>query len=471
MSTQPNATTSEGLYSSGADNEVILDKIGEEVLDSHAPAAGGETADGSLAPAAADGAAADGAVAAPAEVPAWMETAPPELKALLAQGNVSADTKKWLQEIYGDLHGFKETPFGTKEAIGEIVEMFPGGMDEIKEAQQNAATFVTEMSQFRSGDPIEQAELISNLLTNETADAFVSFVGVAADMLKQTLRDDYTAFAGRITRQHVDDVTDGNFSKYGESTSAIAAAYNSAVASGDEAAQNKLAGQLAGAALQYASWWNGSAKTKLGYGEQPAAATTGSRPQVVSKNGVDENDQSVIYAKKDAGYFQMNYEMGHDNMVNPMISAMLTRDLGVRKLDLPESWKKDVSSFVASGVKKGLDADPTFVALVNKVYKRGSVSDPRKWDNSDKTKGVLLAAVKQRAEKLLPSLMKQALDRVAELRGASVTPPPKPGAGTRSSAGGPTASAGDKSGGNWKDKIKRGEISNEQALSELLNLG
>jgi hypothetical protein len=445
-------------------NESILETIGNEVVDAHSSTAAPDTPPSG--PPTSVGADAQ-APAVGATQPEWFEAAPPEIKGLLAHQNISAEQKEYLKSLYGDIHSIRETPIGTKEAIQELGTLFPGGMEDVRKASQDAQTYQQEMEMFRSADPAKQTELLSNLLTSETADAFVSLVSVSADMLRQTLRDDYTAFASKITRSHIDEVTDGNFSKFGDSTLGIATQYRDAVNAGNQDGASRIGSQLIAAALNYADWWSGSSKTKMGFGDQPAA-TTQARTAIPT-NRSDANDPAIVYAQKDAGYFKTDYLSRHDQIVNPMIQSAVTRELGVRKMELGPRAMQEVNKRVADAIRNAIGSDPQYQASFDRNYWRGSQSDPRKWDNSDRVKEVLLAQAKQIAEKRMPGIVRAALDYVQELRGtpAAAKPAAQPAAAVRTSVTGPAAGAGDKSGGNWKDKLKAGQIDNAQALLEM----
>lgn len=459
MSTQPGAATSSSMFESGASNTDILESIGSEILAEH-----GDQSSAS-SPSASEGAAGAGATPSPVGEggaegqivrPEWYETAPNELKGLLDHKNISAEAKKWIEDSYGELNTFRGTPIGTKEAVQEIADIFPGGLEDIRTAHTNAAEFVREMEQFNSNDPSQQSELLATLLQSNP-DAFVSIIGVGADLLKQTLRDDYTSFASNIAHEHLESITDGKFASFFDSVADMAQKYHSLSETNPEEAA-KLASKLGGAALQMADWWP-SAKNKLGYGEKQVQqhATPGNRAPVVN-NQVDQREIGV--AQREAQLFESNYMIKHDSSINPIIQSALTRDLAARKLDLPQSWQAKVMDLVAKQVKEALPQDKTYLAIEQRVYRKDK--DVRKWDKSDQVSKTLLAAAKQRAEKLIPNLLKRALDDISSLRGqqrAAVTP----GAATRGGGGSPAAAAASGNAG-WEQDLKDGKISGSDAI-------
>ena len=458
-------STSPSIYDSGASNLDILNSVGEEVLATHdtthdtpsevpvVPGADTAAAAGTPTP---PGAGASGTE----EVkPEWYETAPAEFKALMAQQNVSAESKKWLEETYGKYNEIQETPIGNKEAVQELTEMFPGGIEDIREAHQNAAEFVKEMSQFNSGDPAQQTELLATLVQSNP-EAFVSMIGQGAELLKQVLRDDYTAFASNLTHDHLEAITDGKFSQFFDGLSNMAKEYNALADTNPESA-SKLASKLGGMALQMADWW-GSAKNKMGYGTEKAPHVAGGRAPVVPNQ---PDAREVALAEREANFWTANYMLKHDSMVNPLISSTMTRELAARKIALPQSWQNRVLETVANGIKQNLHSDKTYLALENRIYRRGAPGDPRKWDNSEQASRTLLNAVKQRAEKLVPNLLKRALDDIAALRGTP-TPKPQPGANVRGSERSPAAGGGGNSSG-WEQDLKEGKISTAEAVARM----
>ncbi len=467
------ATGSEGtgssIYDSGGSNLDILESVGNSLLEEKT-AAVGETSAGvdDTTSGASEGSSAGTAAGSsePVVRPEWFETAPAEFKALIDHKNIGADAKKWLEEAYDELHGFRNSPVGTREAIAEVAELFPGGVEDMRVAAEGAQAFTREMEQFRSGDPAQQQELLSSLLQDEVGpEAFISMTSNALDLLKETLPRDYTQIAAGVTRAHLDEMSNNKFSTFFDSIRSVAAEYQAKVDAGDQEGAARLASRLGGYALQMGDWW-GDYKGKLGYGEKGAEGAGLPRPSIVASKGIDTNDKEVVYAQRDAAHWSSNYIMKHDQMVRPLIEQAVTRDLAARKLDLPQSWKKDVQDFIDSSIKKALGADKQYVALENRVYRRGAPTDPRRWDNSDKVAQVLLNAVKQKAASLIPTLTKQALDRVAELRGGAAKPANADPASKQRGAGGPASGSGSGDKG-WEEGLKKGEISTLDAIQRI----
>lgn len=459
------ADTGSSIYDSGASNLDILESVGNSVIEENSPAAGGsgtgvsETTEPGAS--GTDGGAAGDTLARPE----WYESAPAELKGLLDHGNVSAPMKKWLEEAYGELNGFKNSPIGSREAVQELGELFPGGIEDMRVAHENSQAFAREMEQFRSGDPGQQGELLAGLLQDENGpEAFISLTGNALELLRDSLPRDYTALASGITKGHLDEVTDGKFSSFFDSVRGVAAEYQAKLDAGDNEGAARLASKLGGYALQMSDWW-GTAKNKLGYGEQGAAAATPGRPAVVGNKGADPNDKDVQYAQRDAQYFTTNYIAKHDGLVRPMVNSNLAKELSARKMELPEKWKQDVMNYVENGIKQNLVKDKQYRALETRIYKRNS-TDPRRWDNSEKVAQVLLSNVKARAEKLVPVLLKQALDRLSELRPGAARQQ-QPGEKIRTGATTPSGGGG---GNNWEADLKDGKISSVDAIQKMAGL-
>lgn len=462
MATQGNGLTSSSLFDSGASNLSILESVGTEILNEHssAPSPGADPIRGDDGTEHSPSVGAGGAEVTPR--PEWFEAAPDQLKGLLGAANVSAEAKKFLEETYGELNTFKGSPVGTKEAVQELSELFPGGMEDIKSAHENAQLFTRQMEQIYSIDPSQQVEVLAQIVQTNP-DAYVSMLNVGADLLKQTLRDDYNAFATNLAHEHLETITDGKFAQFFDSVSKMAADYHGLMDTNPEAAA-KLAAKLGGAALQMSDWWGG-AKNKLGYGEK-AAERTGARGPVTTTKPEDSRETSL--AQRESDFFKSNHLLKHDSAVNPVISQSLVRELAARKMDLPQSWQSRVTQFVSDGIKQNLIQDKGYLALENRVRCRNAPNDPRKWDNSENASRTLLAAARQRAEKLIPGLLKRALDDLSSLR-PQAAKPVVPGAGDR---GGGRPAAGGAGGGSssWEDDMKAGNISTAEAIGRVAGI-
>lgn len=454
----------EGMYGGAASNLDIIETLTADIFnDSSAPP-----------PSDSDVTRGDGAGAPPSSgagtgaeetKPEWFDGAPAEFKALFGQQNISAESKKWLSETYGKLHGFTESPIGTPEAVQELSEMFPGGIEDIRTAATDAHSFREEMEMFRSGDPEKQGELLGRLVTEDPT-AFVALMQGGADMLKQTLRDDYTSFAQGVAKDHLETITDGQFAPFFNAISKISTDYN-ALAESNPAEAQKMVGKLASLALQMGDWW-GVAHKKLGYGEQAAGAAPvripGQRTPVANR-GDDQRELAI--AQRESNFYVSNYILKHDASVNPMIATSMRAELTARKMtDLPASYLNKIAAKVGQGVKDLIGKDKTFAALEDRLYYRGSRNDPRKWNNDPKTADQLIAHAKQRVAKMLPNLIKQELDEVQLLRGGAARKETQPGAEVR---GGRVSSPAGGGGGasNWETDLKEGKISSAEAIARI----
>lgn len=454
-------------YSSSSTDLELLDGLADEVIEG----AGGEEkpagAAGDEGQGGDKGAAAGGEGGGEEQAPEWLETAPEELKGLLSSNAVSAAAKEWLKKTFEEFSGFKEGLTGDPEVSAELADLFPGGIEDIRSAHENAQTFQREMTQFESGDATQQTELLAGLL-QQNADAFVALVPAGLDLLKQTLRDDWTQIASGMSREYLDTITDGKFGGFFDGLVDLAAKYNGLLDSNpDEAA--KFAAKLGGAALQMADWWAG-AKGKLGYdkaaADRGAGAATGRAP--VTRAG-EASDGETRIALREAALFEQQLGMSHDRAINPMISREISTAIKARGMNLPASWQQKVVTSVAKAIVKNLQADRAFQAKLTREYHRGDSNRPQQWDRSDRVAASLVGAAKARAAKLIPVLVKRALDNLATLapgKGAGAGAG-SPGAGVRS--GGRTATA--TAGAITDDDLKNPAISDADLLARITGAG
>ncbi len=178
------ATASADLYGSGkSDLEILND-------DSFLSADAGATADADDADAqgAGGGAATDGASstdggAAPAAgtvdvtPPEWLGASPQEMQDLWGRKDLAAPVREFIKSQYEELQSLKSGVLGTAEAVTEVNELFPGGVEDMRSAVENAQVFVREREQFASGDPTQQSEFLGTML-QENPDAYVSALHV-----------------------------------------------------------------------------------------------------------------------------------------------------------------------------------------------------------------------------------------------------------------------------------------------------
>lgn len=455
MATNPSPVSSatDSLYSSGGSDLDILNGLSE------LPDDGGKSS-----PAVADAPGTGAVEAAPEGTgvePEWLGTAPEELKGMLSQQNLSAAAKTWLKQTYEELNGLKASPLTAKETLQELSEIAPGGIQDLRDMRDNAQKFAVEREQFGSNDPEQQSELLGSLL-QDNPDAFVGLTNVGLDMLKQTLRDDYTAIAGRLTAEHLETVTNGKFATFFDSLEQMADEYSKLADSNPEAAA-KIANKLAGMALTSGGWWKDS-KKDLGFGVDPKTATAPRNP-VTNRNAPD--DREVTYALRDASYFEEKLGSRHDTAINPLITSALTKDLEVRGMQLSDHWKGQVQKAVASAIVENLKNDREFQALMNRYYHRGAPNDPRKWDKSDNVSKILINAAMNKAQKLIPGLMKNALGRLAELNPGKKAPI---AAGTGARGGGGTSPAGKGSSVIAEDDFKNPNVSDADILNKIAGI-
>lgn len=453
------ASGSEELLSSSNSDLDVLDGLADEVITENRPADAG------------DGAAAnegDPAAAAAAEgehaeetAPEWLETAPDELKGLLSSNAVSAQAKEWLKKTFEEFSGFKEGLTGDPEVSAELADLFPGGIEDIRSAHQNSESFRREMAQYESGDATQQTELLSGLL-QQNPDAFVALVPAGLDLLKQTLRDDWTNVAAGMSREYLDTITDGKFGSFFDAIAELAGNYYKlADANPDEAA--KLAAKLGGSALQMADWWNG-AKGKLGYdkaaGERTAPAA-GNRNPAARPTEISEGETRV--AMKEAALFEQQLGMSHDRAINPLIQKEIASAMSARGMKLASTWQNKVLAAVAKSIVSNLKSDRAFQAKLLREYHRGDAKRPQSWDKSDRVAQSLVGAAKARAQKLIPMLVKRALDNLSTLTGTKAAAAAAPGAGIRGGSRTQTATAGAIS----DEDLKNPAISDGDLLSRL----
>ncbi|HEY6339336.1 MAG TPA: hypothetical protein VIW68_12655 [Candidatus Sulfotelmatobacter sp.] len=453
------------LYNSSNSDLDVLNGLADEVLTDNEPDKSADGADDHAAATADGGDKGAAAVADGGEQPVWepLETAPEEVKGLLASNSVSAAAKEWIKKTYEELSGFKEGLTGDPEVSAELADLFPGGMDDIRSAHQNSESFRREMAQYESADPMQHTELLSGLL-QQNADAFVSLVPAGLDLLKQTLRDDWTQVASNLTHEYLDTITDGKFGGFFDALTDLATNYYKlADANPDEAA--KFAAKLGGSALQMADWWAG-AKPKLGYDKATAErGTAGATGRQITGRPTEINEGETRVALREAALFEQQLGMNHDRAINPMISKEVAGAIKARGMNLPQNWQNKVTAAVAKSIVNNLKADRAFQAKLTREYHRGDAKKPTSWDRSDRVAASLVNAAKARAQKLIPVLVKRALDNLSTLGGgkAATAAAAAPGAGVRSGARSATAT----SGPITDDDLRNSSLSDGELLSRI----
>ena len=211
--------------------------------------------------------------------PAWMETAPAEFKSVLSHSNVSEASKKFLRDTYGELNDFRATPYGTKEALQELLELYPGGLEDLRSASEIVAAQQKEQRAFELGDPDAIAQLSADRLV-ANSDQFIARLNTDIQTLKDcNLIQEYEAVASGFAKDRLDTVSEGKFEGFADDLAEMARKYN-------EMPDKGLGGSatLGGAnRLARAFFWPvlGIKEDKLGYGAptgQPTAV--GARPAV-----------------------------------------------------------------------------------------------------------------------------------------------------------------------------------------------
>ena len=451
------------LYASSNTDLDVLDGLAEETYEEETKGAPAEGAEGATGAEGTEGEerAAEGTEGAEGAPPEWLETAPDELRGLLSSNAVSAAAKEWLKKTFEEFTGFKEGLTGDPEVSAELADLFPGGIEDIRSAHENAQTFQREMAQYASGDPAQQTEMLSALL-QQNADAFVAMVPVGLDLLKQTLRDDWTQVASNMSREYLDTITDGNFPKFFDGLVELAAKYNGLADTNPEEAA-KLASRLGGTALQMADWWTG-AKGKLGYDKAAAdrTAASGTRAPVGART-TEPNEGEMRVALREAALFETQLGMAHDRAINPIISREVASAIKARGMNLPNAWQQKVLASVGRAIVKNLQSDRAFQAKLTREYHRGDAKRPQGWDRSDRVANSLVTAAKARAQKLIPVLVKRALDNLASLAPSKAAAASAPGAAVTSGRRTATATAGQISDAD----LKNPEISDGDLLARL----
>lgn len=368
-----------------------------------------------------------GAVATEVETePEWLAEAPEEYKGLSSQANVKAEYKKWLRDTFDELHTFRSTPYGTRESMQELMELFPGGIEDLRSAQQTLQETARVQRMLESGDPDQMNEAIEERLVS-SPDLFIAETQGRLDALKRSnLTSEYDDIARVLTQDRLNAASDGGFEKFYDTLAGLREKYLSMDPNSDDA--KRLAGQLAATALELGGWWGG-AKGKLGFGQKTdgerqsvrSAAVTRQRPEAAG------NEREMQAARRDVESFQGRYREAQMGAVRPIFMNALNKELTARKLDLPEKWKVRIGGEVGAELTRRLESDPTLQAIVNREHYKGNREDLRGYDTSDKVVRNLVAAVKTRAERLIPKLVSEALADIAALKPAAKAADPAAG--------------------------------------------
>jgi hypothetical protein len=394
------------------------------------------------------------AAATPEPEPEWMADAPDEFKGILGHANLKDESKNFLKTIYGELHGFKSSPYGTPETFQELLELYPGGIEDLRAAQQSLQENSRVQKMLESGDPDQMNEALEERLVGNP-DSFIQQLQGGLDALKRSnLTQEYDDIATILAKERLDNATEGGYAKFHDGLVDLANRYNSLVASNPEEAA-KIAGQLASSALTIAGWWPG-AKNKLGFGEPKERTNITGRSAVVRPGPGDKRELQA--AQRDVESFNNRYRSEQTAAIRPIFMKALTTELAARKLTLNEKWKSRVGQDVANALSAKFEADPQLQALINREHYKGNREDLKGYDTSDKVVRNMVAAARARAEKLIPKLVAQALADIADLNPAAR--PADPAAGVRGGATG-----GKSNGSTVADKIADKKVSLEDTLS------
>lgn len=398
--------------------------------------------------------------------PEWMETAPDEYKSLSSQANVSKEIKKWLKDSYGELQDFKSSAYGSKEAIQELGELFPGGIEDLRTASQTVQAYQREQRMLESGDPDQMNEILEEKLVGNP-DVFIASLHGSLDALKRSnLTPEYNEIAVGMAHDGLESVTDGHFGAFFDGLVGLAQKYASLSQTNPEEA-GKIAAQLANQGLSLADWWSG-AKNKLGFGEktgQPDARTiragATSRP-VVRPSETDQREYRL--AEREVRQFNGRLADAHNRAISPLITTAAKRELAAAKIELSAEWLGDLSGAVDAAIKQNLASDSQFQALMNRVHYGGARQDIRTYNLSDQAIKTLVDAARLRASKLIPGLVKKYVAKLAQLNPQSR--PATPGADI-SQGGGGAGRGGSK--GTAEDALKDRRLSVHDTLDRLFN--
>lgn len=396
----------------------------------------------------------------PEPEPEWMSEAPEEFKAISSHANLKDEQKKWLRDTYGELHTFKSSPYGTPEVMQELVEAFPGGIEDVRTAVQALQESQRVQRMLESGDPDQMNEALEERLVGN-ADSFIAQLHGGLDALKRSnLTAEYQDIASVLAKDVLESATDGGFATFFDGLNQLSEQYRSLAESNPEQAQ-KIAGRLAASALELAGWW-GRSKNKIGFGEKPPGERPSIRGPVTTRQN-PSNQREVQAAQRDVESFNSRRTQENYNAIGPIFRKALSSEITARKITLTEYWKGRVGYDVAQELSRRLEMDPQYMALVNREHYKGNRDDLRGYDTSDKTLRALVAAAKTRAEKLVPKLVSEAIGHIAELNPTAARVTPDPAANVR---GGGTPS-GNQNKRSAQDILKDKKVGVSESLDAL----
>jgi hypothetical protein len=399
--------------------------------------------------------------------PDWMADAPEEYKTLSSQSNVGKEIKKWLKDTYGELQGFKSSAYGSPEAIQELGELFPGGIEDLRSASETLQAAQREQRMLESGDPDQMNEILEEKLV-ANPDVFLASLHGSLDALKRSnLTPEYNEITVSMAHDGLESVTDGHFEAFFDGLVGLSQKYASLLQTNPEEA-GKIAAQLANQGLSLADWWSG-AKGKLGFGEKPggsaagvrgATVRTGAKPAVVRPNETDEREYRL--AEREVRQFNGRLADSHNRAIQPMITAAAKRELAAAKIELSANWMNKLVTQIDAQIRQNLISDRQFQSLMNRVHYAGNQQDIRGYNMSDQTIKALVDAARLRATKLIPGLVRKQVAELAELNPQAKAAAP----GAEISQGGAARSAAK---GTAQDALKDRRLSVGQTLDRILN--
>ncbi len=396
--------------------------------------------------------------------PEWMETAPDEFKAISGQANVSKEIKKWLKDTYGELNDFKSGAYGSREAMQELNELFPGGIEDLRSASESVQAYQREQRMLESGDPEQMSEILEEKLVGNP-DLFIASIQGSLDALKRSnLTPEYNEIATSMAHDGLESVTDGHFGAFFDGLVGLAQKYAQLSQTNPEEA-GKIAAQLANQGLSLADWWSG-AKGKLGFGEKTGEAPgrtirAGAKtPTVVRPSATDERE--IRLAQREVGQFNARLSDAHTRAISPLITGAAKRELAAAKIELSSEWMADFVGAVDGAIRQNLAADSQFQALMDRVHYAKNRQDVRGYNTSDQAVKTLVDAARLRATKLIPGLVKKYVAKLAQLNPQAKVGDP--------AAGVSQGAAGTRGGGkrSTQDILKDRTLSLSEKLDGLL---
>ncbi len=389
------------LYGEGDSTFEALSKISDapDAPETQAPAAEPGAAP-TLAPPAPD-------AAAPPAVEPWLETAPKELQGLMGHANLSKEAKDFLKSLYTETSGYRDS-VGPIEDAKTFRELFPGGMTEAKEVAETVTQAMRSNQLFDSGDPDQQAQLFTELSTENPA-AFLTASQVALDLVRQQMPNEYGQIRAHLAADHMNEI-EPNF-----------------VSFMDDFAQKAKAGDanaIAQLGYQLGNWWE-HAKGKM-FPKSPDAAA---KPDPKLQSDREK------FASERGEFARTNMEYKHAETVKPIFTAEIAKEAKARGLNLSEARIAKLAKDVQADYDKQLMQDRNYNLFLDRTYFKGNRNNPAQWDASPATMDKVMQTLAQRTKQVAGSLAQKAVgDWIAQLKEAGLGNAPTP-ADTTAAAG------------------------------------